>query len=107
MSQALAAVDLGAQRLQTQVLDIAGDAHRDDGAFGLDGLGLAARLEVDGDARGLHLGQRALHRQLHLTEQRRRVDGIDSNHRRCRSLPTTPKRRRRCFRCTEMRCGAT
>ncbi len=31
-------------------------------------------FQVDGDARGLHLGQRTLHRQLHVAQQRRRVD---------------------------------
>ena len=30
--------------------------------------------QVDGDARGLHTGQHPLHRQLHLAQQRRRVD---------------------------------
>ena len=37
------------------------------------------RLElvgVDGDARGLHGGQRGLHRQFHLTQQRHRVDTL-------------------------------
>ncbi len=34
----------------------------------------AQLLQVDGDACGLHAGQHALHRQLHLTQQRRRVD---------------------------------
>ena len=31
-------------------------------------------LDVDGDACGLHLGQRSLHGQFHVVEQRRRVD---------------------------------
>ncbi len=37
-------------------------------------LQLGEHVEVDGDADGLHAGQRRLHRQFHLAQQRRRVD---------------------------------
>ena len=37
-------------------------------------LQLGQLVEVDGDARGLHLGEHPLHRQLHVAQQRRRVD---------------------------------
>ena len=37
-------------------------------------LQLGQLVQVDGDAGGLHAGEHALHRQLHLAQQRRRVD---------------------------------
>ncbi len=49
-------LDLHAEGLQAHVLDIADNADGDDGHVGLELLGLAGGLQVDGDARGA-LGQ--------------------------------------------------
>ncbi len=51
----MVAVELHAQGIEAQVLDIAGDPDRHDGLFGLQGLGLAVSFQGDGDA-GLALG---------------------------------------------------
>ncbi len=44
------AVDLHSKSLEAQALDVADDPHRDNAHVGLQGLGLAADLELDGDA---------------------------------------------------------
>ena len=48
--------DLHAERFQAHVLDIADDAHGDDGDIGFQGFGLAAGLDLDGHA-GFGFGQ--------------------------------------------------
>ena len=49
-------LDLHTEGLKPQILDIADDADRDDGPLGLQGLGLAAGFDLDGDT-GLGLGE--------------------------------------------------
>ncbi len=70
----MGAVDLHAQRLQAQPLDIADDAHSDDGDLSLQIFGFAADFQFDRDT-GLGLGE-LVHLGAHAELQTASLEGL-------------------------------